>query len=58
MGRIAAVTAHRQAVQLAHEVVLQPGAEDLPTVVEVLRADEADDGVDHERAEVCGAASP
>ena len=46
---VADVAAHRQAEQLAAEVVLQPGADDLLAVVEVLGADEADDGVDQQR---------
>ena len=33
MVRIAAVTAHRQAVQLAHEMVFKPGPDDLLMVV-------------------------
>ena len=35
---VADVDAHRQAEQLAAEVVLEPGADDLLAVVEVLRA--------------------
>ena len=48
---VADVHPHRQAEQLAHEVVLQPGADDLPLVVQVLRPDEADHAVDQERVE-------
>ena len=48
---VADVHAHGEAQQLAHEVVLQPGADDLPLVVQVLRPDEADDAVDQERVE-------
>jgi hypothetical protein len=39
---VADVAAHGQAQQLAAEVVLQPGADDLLAVVEVFRPDEAD----------------
>ena len=49
---VASIAAHRDAVELAHEVVLEAGARDLPRVEEVLGSDEADDGVDEERAEV------
>jgi hypothetical protein len=45
----ARVAAHRQAEQLAHEVILERGPRDLRPVLEVLGADEADDGVDQER---------
>ncbi len=51
---VADVAAHGQAEQLAAEVVLQPGADDLLAVVEVLRADEADHGVDQKRLEAPG----
>ena len=47
--RVAAVAAHGQAVQLAHEMVLKGGADDLLMVVQVFRADEADHRIDHER---------
>jgi len=46
--RVAGIAAHGDAGELAHEVVLQPGTHHLPRVIEVLRADEADDGVDEE----------
>ena len=52
--RVADVDAHRQAEQLAAEVVLQPGPQDLLAVVEVLRPDEPDDGVDEQRLEAPG----
>ena len=32
-------------------MILKPGADDLPLVVQILRADEADDAVDEERLE-------
>ena len=48
---VADVAAHRQAEQLAHEVIFQAGADDLPFVVEIFRPDEADDAVDQERVE-------
>ncbi len=47
--RVARVAAHRHARELAHEMVFQPRALHLPRVVEILRADEADDGVDQKR---------
>jgi hypothetical protein len=49
---VADVHAHGQAEQLAAEVVLQAGADHLLAVVEVLRPDEPDDGVDQQRREV------
>ena len=48
---VADVDPHRQAQQLAAEMILQPGADDLLAVVEIFRADEADDGVDQQRPE-------
>ena len=51
MVGVADVHAHRQAEQLAAEMILQAGADDLLAVVEVFRADEADDGVDQQRRE-------
>ena len=51
---VADVAAHGQAEQLAAEVVFEAGAEDLLAVVEVLGADEADDGVDQHGLEVAG----
>ena len=46
---IAAVAPHGQAVELAHEMVLQPRSDELAAVIEVFRADEADHGVDQKR---------
>ncbi len=46
---VADVATHGHAEQLAAEVVLQPGADDLLAVVEVFRADEADHGVHQQR---------
>ena len=51
MVRVADVAAHRQAEQLAAEVILETGADDLLAVVQVLGADEAHDGVDQQRGE-------
>ncbi|SHV31720.1 Uncharacterised protein [Mycobacteroides abscessus subsp. abscessus] len=48
------VDAHGQAKQLATEMVFQPGAHDLLTVVEVFGSNESDDGVDQERFQVTG----
>ena len=52
MVGVADVDAHRQAQQLAAEVILQAGANDLLAVVEVLRADEPDHGVDQQRLQI------
>ena len=49
---VADVAAHGHAQQLAAEVIFQPCADDLLAVIQVLRADEADHGVDQERVEV------
>ena len=51
---VADVAAHGQAEELAAEVVFEAGAQDLLAVVEILGADEADDGVDEHRVEVAG----
>ncbi|SKT85340.1 Uncharacterised protein [Mycobacteroides abscessus subsp. abscessus] len=48
------VDAHGQAKQLATEMVFQPGANDLLTVVEVFGSNESDDGVDQEGFQVTG----
>ena len=45
---VAGVAAHGHAGQLAHKVILQTGADDLPRVVEVFRANEANHRVDQE----------
>ena len=50
--RVADVAAHREAEQFPAEVILEPGADDLFAVVKILRADEADDGIDQERLEL------
>ncbi|MNV94274.1 hypothetical protein D3C71_1890550 [compost metagenome] len=49
MIRIADVHAHRQPMQLAHEVILQSGPDDLLAVVQIFRTDEPDDCVHDER---------
>jgi hypothetical protein len=51
---VADVAAHGQSQQLAHEVILQPGPDDLPFVEQVFRPDEADDRVDEEGVERSG----
>ena len=51
---VADVAPHRQSHQLAAEVVLQPGTGDLLAVVQVLGADEADDGVHQQRLKLAG----
>ena len=48
---VADVAAHRDAEQLAAEVVLEAGPRDLFAVIQVLGADEADDRVHEERFE-------
>src|SRR5699024_9419725 len=53
---VAAVAAHGDAGELAHEVVLQPRPDHLAAVVEVLRADEAHHRVHHEGVEGLGEA--
>ena len=50
--RVADVAAHRQAEQLAAEMVLKPGADDLLAVVEIFGPDEADDRVHQQRLEL------
>ena len=45
---VARVAPHGDARELAHEVVLQPGTDDLAAVVEVLRTDKADHRIDDE----------
>ena len=49
MVGVADVAAHRHAHQLAAEMVLEAGADDLLAVIEIFRADEADDRVDQQR---------
>ena len=45
------VDAQRQAEQLAAEMILEPGANDLLAVVEIFRTDKADHAVDQQRIE-------
>jgi hypothetical protein len=54
MVGIADVHTHRQAEQLAAEVILESGPDDLLAVVQVLRPDEADHGVHQQRLELPG----
>ena len=49
--RVADVAAHRQAEQLAHEMIFEACADDLALVEKIFGADEADDTVDKERIE-------
>ena len=51
---VAAVTAHADACQLAHEVVLKPGSRHLPGVIQILRPDETHNGVDQKWLEPLG----
>ena len=46
---VADVAAHRHAHQLAAEMILQPRADDLLSVEQIFRTDEADHGVDQQR---------
>src|SRR5262249_9585479 len=46
---VADVATHRQSEQLAHEMIFKARANDLPLVVKIFGADEADDGVDEKR---------
>ena len=48
---VADIATHRQTEQLAHEMIFEPGADNLPLVVQIFRADEADNAVDQERIE-------
>ena len=52
MVGVADVDTHRQAEQLAAEMIFKPGASDLLAVEQIFRTDEADDGVDEQRLEV------
>src|SRR5262249_17106010 len=51
MVRVADIASHGQSQQLAHEVVFEPGADDLPFVVKIFRPDEAHDAVDQKGME-------
>ena len=48
---VANVHPHRQAQQLAAEMVLQPSSQDLLSVEQIFRPDEPHDGIDEERIE-------
>ena len=52
MVGVADVDTHRQAEQLAAEMILEAGADDLLAVEEIFRTDETDDRVDEQRLEV------
>ena len=54
MVGIADVAADRQPHQLAAEVILQTGADDLLTVVEIFRADKTDHRIDQQRIKMAG----
>src|SRR6195256_653508 len=49
MIRVADIAAHRQPKELAHKVIFETRANDLPLVVKIFRADEADNAVHQER---------
>ncbi len=51
MVGVADVAAHRQAEQLAAEVILKPGTDNLFAVEQVFRADKTNHSVDQQRAE-------
>jgi hypothetical protein len=48
---VADVASHRQAEQLAHEVIFQAGADDLPFVGQIFRPDKSNHAVDEKRIE-------
>ncbi|MNI42973.1 hypothetical protein D3C73_972890 [compost metagenome] len=52
MVGVADVATHGHTEQFAAEVVFEAGADDLFAVVQVFRADEADDGVHQKRFEM------
>ena len=52
--RVADIAAHRQSQQLAHEMIFQAGANDLPLVVKIFRPDKSHDAVHEERMEHAG----
>src|SRR5262249_11511361 len=54
MVGVADVDAERQAEQLAAEMVLEAGADDLLAVIEIFGADEADHAVDEQRLKRAG----
>ena len=49
---VADVAAHRQAEQLAAEMIFESGADDLLAIVQILRADKADHGIHQQRLEL------
>jgi len=51
---VANVAAHRESQQLAHEMIFQAGANDLPLIVKIFRTDEAHDAIQEERVEHAG----
>ena len=54
MVGVADVAAHRQAQQLAAEMIFQPGADDLLAVIQIFGPDEADDRIDQQRRKLAG----
>src|SRR6267378_510094 len=49
MIRVADIAAHRQPEELAHKVIFETRANDLPLIVKIFRTDEADNTVHQER---------
>ena len=49
MVGVANIAAHGQSQQLAHEVILQPGADNLPLVVQIFGTNKSDDAVHQKR---------
>ena len=47
---VTGIHAHRDAGELAHEMIFKPGALDLARIIQIFRTDEANDGVDLIRA--------
>ena len=52
--RVADIATHGEAEKLSAEVIFETSAEDLLSVVEILRSNETDDGVDKHGSEAAG----
>ena len=51
---VADITTHGQSKQFTHEMVFEPGTDDLSLVVQIFRPDETNDAVDEKRLEGAG----
>ena len=51
MIRVTDIAPHRESQKLAHEMIFQAGANNLPLVVKIFRADETHNAIYEERAE-------